>query len=127
VTCPAGTYSAKYLVLCPGAWTNSILQPFSLQLDLHIWQMTVAYFAADTTNYTYPLWYEFGPTPQQLFYGFPPSEYPDAIKVSLDSPTISTPTQANAPISPIRISYRASATFCSSGSMASRPPRRIPR
>jgi len=85
VTCPAGTYSAKYLVLCPGAWTNSILQPFSLQLDLHIWQMTVAYFAADTTNYTYPLWYEFGPTPQQLFYGFPPSEYPDAIKVSLDS------------------------------------------
>lgn len=85
VACPAGTYSAKYLVLCPGAWTNSILQPFSVQLDLHIWQMTVAYFAADTTTYTYPLWYEFGPTPQQLFYGFPPSEYPDAIKVSLDS------------------------------------------
>ena len=85
VSCPAGTYSAKHLILCPGAWTNSVLQPFNLQLSLHIWQMTVAYFSADTTNYAYPLWYEFGPTPQQLFYGFPPAEYPGAIKVSLDS------------------------------------------
>src|SRR5262249_1064748 len=44
VTCPAGTYSAAHLILCPGAWTNSVLTPFGLQLNLTIWQMTVAYF-----------------------------------------------------------------------------------
>jgi monomeric sarcosine oxidase len=85
VTCPAGTYSAPYLILCPGAWTNSLLQPFGLQLNLTIWQMTVAYFQADVANYSYPLWYEFGPTSQQLFYGFPAAEMPQMIKVSLDS------------------------------------------
>jgi monomeric sarcosine oxidase len=85
VTCPAGTYSAPQLILCPGAWTNSLLQPFGIQLNLSIWQMTVAYFQADVANYSYPLWYEFGPTSQQLFYGFPPDEVPGAIKVSLDS------------------------------------------
>lgn len=85
VTCPAGTYSAPYLILCPGAWTNSVLQPFGVQLDLAIWQMTVAYFPADVANYSYPLWYEFGPTNQQLFYGFPAAEFPNAIKVSLDA------------------------------------------
>jgi monomeric sarcosine oxidase len=85
VTCPAGTYSAPQLILCPGAWTNSLLQPFGLQLNLKIWQMTVAYFQADVANYSYPLWYEFGPTSQQLFYGFPADELPGSIKVSLDS------------------------------------------
>jgi monomeric sarcosine oxidase len=85
VTCPAGTYSAGQLILCPGAWANSLLQPFQLQLNLSIWQMTVAYFQADVANYSYPLWYEFGPTSQQLFYGFPPDEVPGSIKVSLDS------------------------------------------
>ena len=84
VSCPAGTYSAPYLVLCPGAWTNSVLQPFGLQLDLTIWQMTIAYFQADVANYSYPLWYEFGPTDQQLFYGFPPDEVPGSLKVSAD-------------------------------------------
>jgi sarcosine oxidase len=87
VTCPAGTYSAPQLILCPGAWTNSLLQPFGIQFNLAIWQMTVAYFQADVANYSYPMWYEFGPTSQQLFYGFPPDEVPGSIKVSLDSTT----------------------------------------
>jgi sarcosine oxidase / L-pipecolate oxidase len=84
VSCPAGAYSAPQLVLCPGAWTNSLLEPFGVQLSLTIWQMTVAYFQADVTNYAYPLWYEFGPTSQQLFYGFPPDEVPGSLKVSAD-------------------------------------------
>lgn len=85
VTCPAGTYSAAQLILCPGGWANSLLQPFQLQLNLSIWQMTLAYFQVDVAHYNYPLWYEFGPTSQQLFYGFPPDEMPGFIKVSLDS------------------------------------------
>jgi monomeric sarcosine oxidase len=85
VSCSAGAYSAPCLILCPGAWTNSLLRPFDIQLDLAIWQMTVAYFQADVANHAYPLWYEFGPTSQQLFYGFPADEVPGSIKVSLDS------------------------------------------
>jgi glycine/D-amino acid oxidase-like deaminating enzyme len=61
------------------------LAPFNMQLNLAIWQMTVAYFQADVAKYAYPLWYEFGPTPQQLFYGFPPGEQSGVIKVSLDA------------------------------------------
>ena len=46
VSCPAGTYSAPRLVLCPSAWTNQVLLPFGIQLKLSIWQMTVAYYSA---------------------------------------------------------------------------------
>ena len=109
VTCLAGTYSAPRLVLCPSAWTNQVLLPFGIQLNLSIWQMTVAYFSAAASEYAYPLWYEFGPppdhapasqqsfphtlapgttaastSPQNLFYGFPPDEAPQMIKVSAD-------------------------------------------
>jgi monomeric sarcosine oxidase len=84
VTCPAGTYSAPQLVLCPGPWTNSVLKPFGIQLNLTIWQMTVGYFQADVGTYAYPLWYEFGPDERSLFYGFPPAEVPGALKASAD-------------------------------------------
>jgi monomeric sarcosine oxidase len=84
VSCPAGTYSAKYLVLCPGAWTNSVLQPFDLQLNLQIWQMTLGYFPANVGSYSYPLWYEFGTTDQTQFYGFPPAEMPGYLKISTE-------------------------------------------
>jgi monomeric sarcosine oxidase len=84
VTCPAGTYTAPCLVLCPGAWTNALMQPFQVQYNLAIWQMTVAYFQADVANYVYPLWYEFGPNSQSLYYGFPPDEVAGSLKVSAD-------------------------------------------
>ena len=84
VSCPAGTYSADALILCPGGWTNSLLQPFGFQLDLTIWEMTVAYFQADVANHDYPVWYEFGPNDQSLFYGFPPDEMPGHLKVGAD-------------------------------------------
>jgi monomeric sarcosine oxidase len=84
VTCPAGTYSAPCLILCPGAWTNSVLAPFNLQLNLTIWQMTIAYFQAVTATYSYPLWYEFGTTAETQFYGFPSEEVPGYIKVSTE-------------------------------------------
>jgi monomeric sarcosine oxidase len=86
VTCqPANTtYYAPSLVLCPGAWTNSVLAPFELLLDLKIWQMTVAYYQADVGAYSYPMWYEFGDTSQTQYYGFPPDEVPGYIKVSTE-------------------------------------------
>jgi sarcosine oxidase len=110
VRCPAGTYNTRRLILAPSAWTNDVLTPFGLRLDLIIWQMTVAYFPAQVKNFKYPLWYEFGPTvptsklsprlsvtqknwaflatdppqTQQLFYGFPADEKPGYIKVSAD-------------------------------------------
>jgi glycine/D-amino acid oxidase-like deaminating enzyme len=111
VTCPAGTYSARSLILAPSAWTNEVLKPFRIQLYLTIWQMTVAYFRAEVTEFNYPLWYEFGRTSpthklsstrrsvtqkhladpastaaetQELFYGFPSDEKPGYIKVSAD-------------------------------------------
>ena len=86
VTCqPANaTYYAPCLVLCPGAWTNSLLVPFEIQLDLKIWQMTVGYYPANVNAYSYPLWYEFGSTAQTQFYGFPPDEVPGYLKVSTE-------------------------------------------
>ncbi len=89
VTCPAGVYTAPQLILCPGAWTNKLLKPFNIQLNLTIWQMTVAYFRANVSKFKYPMWYEFGPpagpnAQQQLFYGFPPDEVPGHLKVSAD-------------------------------------------
>jgi glycine/D-amino acid oxidase-like deaminating enzyme len=89
VNCPAGTYTASRLILCPGAWTNQVLRPFGIALDLAIWQMTVGYFNAATDRYDYPLWYEFGSRPgpgepQQLFYGFPCDEIAGALKLGAD-------------------------------------------
>lgn len=83
---PQGTFAAKRLILCPGAWSNHVLSAFDLKLKLKIWQMTVAYFGVDP-KLSWPMWYEFGPTTsgqQALFYGFPPLEQPDRIKVSAD-------------------------------------------
>jgi glycine/D-amino acid oxidase-like deaminating enzyme len=109
VTCGDKIYKASKLILAPSAWTNQVLQPFGIQLNLTIWQMTVAYFEAEVSKFDYPLWYEFGPVtptdkllssrrsltqsvtpdkaasePQALFYGFPPDEKPGYIKVSAD-------------------------------------------
>jgi monomeric sarcosine oxidase len=84
VSCAAGNYLSKHLVLCPSAWTNSVLKPFGLQINLTIWQMTVAYFKADVARYAYPLWYEFGPDSSSLYYGFPADEIPGFLKVSAD-------------------------------------------
>jgi monomeric sarcosine oxidase len=89
VSCPAGVYDTSRLILCPGAWTNQVLRPFGIALDLAIWQMTVGYFGAATDRYDYPLWYEFGvrPGPDEpplLFYGFPCDEVPGALKLGAD-------------------------------------------
>jgi monomeric sarcosine oxidase len=83
---PAGRFTARHLVLAPGAWSNPVLKAFGLQLQLTIWQMTVAYFRVDT-SLPWPMWYEFGPQSngtEPLFYGFPPLPGADRIKVSAD-------------------------------------------
>jgi glycine/D-amino acid oxidase-like deaminating enzyme len=110
VTCDDRIYKTSKLILAPSAWTNSVLQPLGIQLNLTIWQMTVAYFQAQVNKFDYPLWYEFGAqstttklssrrsltqrhlappdsTPakvQRLFYGFPADEKPGYIKVGAD-------------------------------------------
>lgn len=81
-----GLFEAKHLVLAPGAWSNPVLSSFGLQLNLTIWQMTVAYYKVDP-HLKWPMWYEFGPTKnnqQQLFYGFPLLDGSHKIKVSAD-------------------------------------------
>lgn len=81
-----GTFTADSLILAPGAWSNHVLAPFKLQLDLRIWQMNVAYFKVDPAL-DWPMWFEFGPTVddiEQQFYGFPPFERPGYIKVSCE-------------------------------------------
>ena len=86
LTTPSGTFAARHLIIAPGAWSNPVLKPFGLQLNLKIWQMTVAYFNVPYGS-QWPMWYEFGPEVggiQQLFYGFPPMEYPDKVKASAD-------------------------------------------
>lgn len=84
VSCPAGKYVAKHLILCPSAWTNSVVRPFGFQINLTIWQMTVAYFKGDVANYMYPLWYEFGPDGNSLYYGFPAEQIAGLFKASAD-------------------------------------------
>lgn len=86
ISTPEGIYTADKLILAPGAWSNSVFAPFGIQLNLSIWQMTVAYYEVNP-RLKWPMWYEFGPTvngQQQLFYGFPPLERPTQIKVSAD-------------------------------------------
>ncbi|RCS58190.1 FAD-dependent oxidoreductase [Parvibium lacunae] len=86
ISSPQGLFLAKSLIMAPGAWSNRLFSAFDIQLNLKIWQMTVVFFGVDT-SLPWPMWYEFGPTvdnQQQLFYGFPPLEYPDMIKVSAD-------------------------------------------
>ena len=99
----AGTFSAKRLILAPGAWSNRVLSAFGMQLKLTIWQMTVTYFNVDA-SLTWPMWYEFGPTikvdgkdRELLFYGFPPLGQPDQIKVSADftNDTYTDPSQCS--------------------------------
>jgi monomeric sarcosine oxidase len=83
---PAGTFNAKHLILAPGAWSNRVLAAFSIKLKLTIWQMTVVYFEIDP-SLAWPMWYEFGPTVngrELLYYGFPPLDSPNLIKVSAD-------------------------------------------
>jgi monomeric sarcosine oxidase len=102
VSCAAGSYGTPRLILCPGAWTNHVLRPFGIALELTIWQMTVGYFKADTDRYDYPLWYEFGARPgpgepQLLFYGFPCDEVAGALKLGADytNATFSDPEQCS--------------------------------
>jgi len=107
VACGDVVYSSPHLILAPSAWTNRVIQPFGIQLDLTIWQMTVAYFQANVNKFDYPFWYEFGRKEeggerfrddprigltkldddnahQPLFYGLPPDEKAGHIKVSAD-------------------------------------------
>ena len=83
---PQGAFSAKHLILAPGAWSNHVLAPLGIQLNLKIWQMTVAYYRVNA-KLRWPMWYEFGGTAngrEALYYGFPADELPDRIKVSAD-------------------------------------------
>jgi len=83
-------YTASKLVICAGGWVNDLLLTLGLvdiRFNLEIWQMTLAYFAADIAQYTYPYYYDFGTISgtNDSFYGFPPmDEYPGMIKTAAD-------------------------------------------
>ncbi len=58
-----------------------------IRFNFDIWQMTLAYFGADTNRYSYPYYYDFGTLggTNDFFTGFPPmDEYPGMIKTAAD-------------------------------------------
>lgn len=88
VTTNSGDFQCREIVIAAGAWTNNVLSPLGVKLDLKIWQMTIGYFEVDSAQYRYPFWYEFGRKQGEntsLFYGFPASEEIEGcVKLSAD-------------------------------------------
>ncbi len=82
------SFSAPKVILTPGAWTNELLARLGIQLNLTIWEMTLAYYAVTSGAQDLPLWFYFGkPQPdgnQGTFYSVPPLATPGQIKMSTD-------------------------------------------
>lgn len=99
VTANGENFSAKKLVLSPGAYINEILQHFDLSVDIDIWEMSSAYYKK-TADIKLPTWFVFQkPTDTSLFYGFPEVDWahPGYIRVAPDIPDriIKDPSQRN--------------------------------
>ena len=81
---------AARVILAVGAWTNEVLRPLGLQLDLEIWAVHWGHARIDPTRrQQYPLWYNFGrerPATWDggLYYGFPPDSHESIAKVSIE-------------------------------------------
>ena len=92
------TYHAHKLIICAGVYANSVLQPFGFQLALSVWEMNYAYYqVTDPKTAEAPMWFQFKPDVQDLFYGFPPADWavPGFVRVALDytSRTYDSPSQ----------------------------------
>jgi len=89
------TLRARQAILCPGAWTNDLLEAsFGLRLDVTLWHMAYAHYRVDPAwEKHYPQWFCFSCLPEGegdaddhgLYYGFPSLQDGQArIKVGVD-------------------------------------------
>ena len=74
---PSGPLRARQVVLAAGPWTNALLRPLGLALELELWAMLWAHYAVPEADaHRYPQWFYFQEArPAQrdggLYYGFP--------------------------------------------------------
>jgi monomeric sarcosine oxidase len=93
-----GSYLGRKLILAPGAYANSVLAPFGIQIALQIWEVTTAFYQVQTPH-EYPIWICFGPAEGDdggVYYGFPPILGTDRVKIGLNftrRPIYSSPNQ----------------------------------
>ncbi|MGF1465004.1 MAG: FAD-dependent oxidoreductase [Sandaracinaceae bacterium] len=88
-----GTIEAEQVILCGGPWTNALLGPLGLDLELEVWAMLFAHYEVADAGLQHPQWFCFRrPEPATrdggLYYGFPAMDrHPDGrrrIKVGID-------------------------------------------
>jgi sarcosine oxidase/L-pipecolate oxidase len=89
-------FTAKHCVVASGAYTNDVLQPLGIQLNLQIWEMVYEYYAANPGpgGTLFPsMWFQFAnptdqdPAKSNLFYGFPtvPWGPPNLTRIAVDN------------------------------------------
>ena len=111
IRCDSGkSFQAPKVILCPGAWTNQVLKPLGIQLNLTIWEMTVAYYAVQNYTLDMPLWFYFGQPKggnKGTFYSVPPLVTPGQVKMSTDFTfnQYSSPEQASGKPDPRILTY----------------------
>lgn len=76
---------AQHLILSPGVWADSVLNPLGLHQtkDWKIWQMNYAYWPIKNNDVKIPIWFEFGnldASDHGTFYGFPPLNFDPSMK-----------------------------------------------
>lgn len=82
-------YRAGHVVIAAGAFTDELLRPLGARADVHLYEMTTAYFRCREGTADYPTWFAFQePTEEDsnLFYGFGrrPWARDDLVKVAPD-------------------------------------------
>jgi glycine/D-amino acid oxidase-like deaminating enzyme len=83
VTTDRATWLARAVIVAAGAWTNDLLAPLGVALDLEVWEMTYAHHEA-SGGFRYPMWCYFGrpdAAGEHLYYGVPPVTFDPAMKV----------------------------------------------
>jgi sarcosine oxidase len=71
------------VIVAAGAWTNELLAPLGVALDLEVWEMTYARHET-SGGFRYPMWCYFGrpdAAGEHLYYGVPPVTFDPAMKV----------------------------------------------
>lgn len=67
-----GEFSARFLILTSGAWTNQVLESLDVRLPLSVTEEQVTYFATphlrEFSPQRFPIWVWHG---ERVFYGFP--------------------------------------------------------
>jgi sarcosine oxidase len=87
-----GRYRAEHVILAAGAFTNELLEPLGVKLDVRLFEMTSAYFRLRDPAIDYPTWFAFQPPTEEdtnLFYGFGrnPWAADDLVRVAPDFET----------------------------------------